>query len=200
MPRSSTRRAEGWPSASVVASTTGAVSIWCACARSTAFRNSVIGSALAIIVLHPSSADGHDSAPSAPLSFTLEGVMKQVLIIIPLAAAAATSACVPATYGPGLAAMPPYAYRPPVYGAGVPVASLPVARWENVMMLPGRASIDVLTADGRRTSAAFVSATNTILRVRAGSSEIDIAAGSVVRIDRWFGGAAGSESVARDAA
>src|SRR6476660_4308395 len=41
-------RAAGRPCASAVASTTGAVSTWCARARSTAFRNSVIGSALAM--------------------------------------------------------------------------------------------------------------------------------------------------------
>src|SRR3954447_20313147 len=48
MPRRRTSRAAGWPLASAVASTTGAVSTWWACARSTAFRNSVIGSALAM--------------------------------------------------------------------------------------------------------------------------------------------------------
>ena len=115
--------------------------------------------------------------------------------------AVATSACVP-MYGPATHGISPYPYQPAIYGPSVAVApaTLPVGRWDNVMMLPYGASIDVLTADGGRTSAAFVAATNTWVRVQSASREVEIAAEAVIRIDRWLGGPEGKESVARDAA
>jgi hypothetical protein len=126
--------------------------------------------------------------------------MKKALIIIPFAAAAAATGCVP-MYGAGMRAMPgAYPYRP-VYGPSVsiPMAS-PVGRWDNVMMLPRGASIEVLTADGQRTTAGFVAATNTVLRLQSNAGEKEISAGEIMRVDRWYGGPDGARSTARDAA
>jgi hypothetical protein len=130
--------------------------------------------------------------------------MKIALLIIPLAAAAATTACVPmygaqAMHGAPVAYPP---YQPAVYGPSIPVGAMTpsVGRWDNVMMLPYGASLDVLTADGRRMSAEFVAATSTLVRVQSASGEIEIPAQGVIRIDRWLGGAEGARSVARDAA
>jgi hypothetical protein len=127
--------------------------------------------------------------------------MKKARIIIPFAAAVVTTACVP-MYGAGMHGMPSaYAYRPPAYGPSVSIAAgTPVGRWDNVMMLPQGTSIEVLTADGQRTTAAFVSATNASVRVQSTAGEADIPAETVIRIDRWYGGPAGARSVARDAA
>ena len=130
--------------------------------------------------------------------------MKKALVIIPFAAAALTTACVPMSGVPSMHAIPPaYPYRgPAAYGPSVAAApaALPVGRWDNVMMLPEGAAIEVLTADGRRTSGKFASATNREVRVQSASGELDIPAESVVRIDRWLGGPEGIQSVARDAA
>jgi len=125
--------------------------------------------------------------------------MKKALIIIPFAAV--TAACVP-MYGAGMHPGPSgYAYRPPAYGPSVSIAAgTPVGRWDNVMMLPRGASIEVLTADGQRTTATFVTATNTLLRMQADAGEAEIAAETIIRVDRWYGGPAGGRSVARDAA
>lgn len=127
--------------------------------------------------------------------------MRKALMIIPFAAAATTAACVP-MYGGALNGMSPaYPYRPAVYGPSVPVPTgSPVGRWDNVMMLPRGASIEVLTADGQRTTAAFVNATNTIVRVHSDAGDTEIAADTVIRVDRWYGGPDRAGSVARDAA
>jgi hypothetical protein len=129
--------------------------------------------------------------------------MKKLLVIIPFAAAAMTTACAP-MYGAAMPGMPAaYPSRVPVmYGPSVPVATatVPFGRWDNVMMLPYGAAIEVLSADGRRTSAGFVSATNTSVRVQSAAGEVEIPADSVIRIDRWSGGPEGARSVARDAA
>jgi hypothetical protein len=129
--------------------------------------------------------------------------MKNVLIIIPFAAAALTTACVPMYGGPAMRGGPAaYLSHPPAYGPSIPVPGAPVAvgRWDNVMMLPYGAAIEVLSADGQRTSARFVAATTAFVRVQSVSGEAEIPAESVVRIDRWVGGPEGTQSVARDAA
>ena len=129
--------------------------------------------------------------------------MKKAFVIIPFAAAL-TTACVPMYGVPSMHAIPAaYPYRgPAAYGPSVAAApaALPVGRWDNVMMLPSGAPIEVLTTDGRRTSAGFVSATNSDVRVQSASGELTIPAVSVMRIDRWLGGPEGAQSVARDAA
>jgi hypothetical protein len=127
--------------------------------------------------------------------------MKKALIIIPFAASVVTTACVP-MYGAGMHAMPSaYAYRPPAYGPSVSIAAgTPVGRWDNVMMLPPGTALEILTADGQRIAAAFVTATNARLRVQSEAGETEIAADTVMRVDRWYGGPEGARSVARDAA
>jgi len=126
--------------------------------------------------------------------------MKKALMIIPFAAAATTAACVPMYGGALNGVTPAYPYRPAVYGPSMPIPTgSPVGRWDHVMMLPRGASIEVLTADGQRTAAAFVTATNSIVRVHTDAGETEIAADTVIRVDRWYGGPAGAASVARDA-
>jgi len=129
--------------------------------------------------------------------------MKIARLIIPLAAAAATTACVPMYGAQAMRGAPvAYPYQPAVYGPSIPVgaAAPSVGRWDNVMMLPDGASLDVLTVDGRRISAEFVAATSTLVRVRSASGEIEIPAQGIIRIDQWLGGPEGARSVARDAA
>ena len=127
--------------------------------------------------------------------------MKKALIIIPFAALSATAGCVP-MYGAAMHGSPAaFPLRPAVYGPSVGMGTAaPIGRWDNVMMLPRGMSIDVLTADGQRTTATFVTATNTLLRVESDAGEVEIPAEAVIRIDRWYGGPAGTKSVARDAA
>lgn len=126
--------------------------------------------------------------------------MKKLLFIIPFAIGA--TACVPmyGANGPH-AGYPPYPYRGP-YGPafGVASAALPIGRWDNVIMQPEGAWLDVLTADGRRTAGALVTATNDFVRLRLESGEVDIASDGVLRVDRFIGGPQGPESVKRDAA
>ena len=125
--------------------------------------------------------------------------MKRLLIVIPFAMG--LTACVP-IYGASAprAGYPVYPYRGP-YGpaAGVAPAALPIGRWDNVMMQPHGAWLDVLTADGHRNSGTFVTASNEFVRLKVEGSEIDIAVDSVVRVDRLFGGPESSQTIGRDA-
>jgi hypothetical protein len=160
-------------------------------------------SSSSVSIFQSSSPDGHDSGPSRRLWFSPEAVMKIALTIIPFAAAALTTACVPMYGGPAMRGMPPaYLSHPPAYGPSIPVAGAPAAvgRWDNVMMLPYGAAIEVLSADGQRTSASFVAATTAFVRVQSVAGEAEIPAEAVVRIDRWLGGPEGTRSVTRDAA
>jgi hypothetical protein len=129
--------------------------------------------------------------------------MKKTLIGLPLALVVLTAGCVP-VFGPAATPMMPYAYRPPAaYGPSVALSPsvAPIGRWDNVMMLPAGAALEVLRTDGTKTSAAFVTATSAAVRVQPdGGSEIEIPAALVLRIDRWLGGPEGAQSVARDAA
>jgi hypothetical protein len=156
-----------------------------------------------VSILQRSSPNGHDFVARPPVSFPLEGEMRNVIRVVFIAAMLMSAACVPA-YGPaGMPMMPVAPYHPPVYGPMMPVPSQSAPRggWDNVMMLPAGAALDVLTADGRRTAGSFVAATNTWVRVQlAGGTETEIGAADVIRIDRWLGGPAGAQSVARDAA
>ena len=127
--------------------------------------------------------------------------MKKALIIIPFATLSATAGCMPMYGAPMHASPSAFPLRPAVYGPSVAMGTtVPIGRWDNVMMLPRGTSIDVLTADGQRTTATFLIATNTVLRVQSDNGEAEIPAESVIRIDRWYGGPVGSKSVARDAA
>ena len=128
--------------------------------------------------------------------------MKNVLMIIPFAVAAVTTACVPMYSGSAMRGMPPAALsRSPTYGPSIPVAApAAVGRWDNVMMLPYGAAIEVLSAEGQRTSARFVAATTAFVRVQSVAGEAEIPAEAVLRIDRWLGGPEGTPSVVRDAA
>lgn len=132
--------------------------------------------------------------------FTVEGVVKRLMVIITFAALA--SACVP-IYGPAAmqAGPPGYPYGAPMYGPAGPTAPMqfPVGRWSNVMMLPDGASIEIFTADGRRTTGSFVTATNTFVRIGSAAGELDVPAATVMRVDWLSGSPPGAHRVARDA-
>ena len=133
----------------------------------------------------------------------METEKKRAMMALAAAFSLMSGACVPA-YGPGaLRMMPAAPYGPPLYGPAMPVTSqsAPIGRWDNVMMLPGGAALDVLTTDGQRRAGTFISATYTVVRVQLPDArEVQIAASDVVRIDRWLGGPQGASSATRDAA
>ena len=120
--------------------------------------------------------------------------MKKLLSIIPLAIGAAS--CVP-MYG---AYGPPSGYTPAPYRAPyqpTPTANPgPLGRWTNVMMLSRGAEIAVVTDQGRLTTGNFLAATDAFVRVVTRAGEVEIPAGSVVRVDLMRGG---RSTIARDA-
>jgi hypothetical protein len=124
--------------------------------------------------------------------------MKKIMSICPLMVAMA--ACVP-VYGPS-AMSGGFPRGPASYGPSFRPApeGVPIGRWDNVMLLPVGAAVQVLTKQGTVTTATFVTATNTSLQLRGDSGALDIAAETIERVDRLWGGPAGTRSVARDAA
>jgi hypothetical protein len=129
----------------------------------------------------------------------VEGAMKTLLIILPFAMG--TAACAP-LYGanPPQAGYPLHQYRGPYPSvAGIASAALPVGRWDNVMMQPQGAWLDVLTADGQRNAGSFVTASNDFVRLKVEAREVDIAADSIVRVDRLLGGPDGKQAIGHDA-
>jgi hypothetical protein len=78
-------------------------------------------------------------------------------------------------------------YPRPV-GPQVDVASLPIGRWDNVMMSGVGTPVMVLTMDSKTASGEIVSATSDTLRLRVASGEVEIAAADVMRVDRLAGG------------
>jgi hypothetical protein len=125
----------------------------------------------------------------------LEGVMKKLLSIIPLAISAASCVPIYGAYAPpaGYAPAAPRApYQPmPIVNPG------PMDRWTNVMLLTRGAEIAVVTDEGQLTTGNFLAATSTFVRMVARAGEIEIPAASVVRVDLMRGG---RSTVARDAA
>lgn len=94
-----------------------------------------------------------------------------------------------------------YPRQRPMYpraaGPQVNLASLPVGRWDNVMMTAVGTPLLVLMMNGTTASGDVVSATSDTLRLRVASGEVDLAAAEVMRVDRLSGGA---RSVVKDGA
>jgi hypothetical protein len=127
---------------------------------------------------------------SAVRIVVLEEVMKKPLLLIPVLALAA--GCVyPTRSLPGA-----YGRQRPMYprasGPQIDLATLPVGRWDNVMMSAVGTPLMVLMTNGTTASGTVVSATRDALRLRVAAGEVDLAAAEVMRVDRLAGGPRGA--------
>jgi hypothetical protein len=93
-----------------------------------------------------------------------------------------TTACSPAGYPVGTAFNS--------YGRGrigptyeVP-GQLPVGRWDNVMMMPVGAVVQVLLIDGSRPAGSVVSAAVDRVRIHTAAGDVDLPSRDVMRVDR----------------
>ena len=115
--------------------------------------------------------------------------MKKLLLLIPALALAA--ACVyptrslPAAYGRH------HLVYPRSVGPQIDLATLPIGRWDHVMMSAVGTPLFVLMRTGATASGTVVSATSDGLRLRVASGDLDFAAGDVMRVDRLAGGPRG---------
>ncbi len=108
---------------------------------------------------------------------------KRIVVMVFLTVA--TTACSPAGYPVGTAFNS--------YGRGrigptyeVP-APLPVGRWDNVMILPVGAFVQVLLFDGSRAAGTIVSAAVDGVRMHTVSGDLELPFSDVVRVDRQAG-------------
>jgi hypothetical protein len=85
-----------------------------------------------------------------------------------------------------------YGRQRPMYpravGPQIDVATLPVGRWDNVMMSAVGTPLMVLMMNGTTASGTIISATRDALRLRVAAGEVDLAAAEVMRVDRLAGG------------
>jgi hypothetical protein len=120
--------------------------------------------------------------------------MKKLMVIVPFAALAAGCAIPIQSLAGGYPGryVSPYAQRPlyprPV-GPQVNLASLPIGRWDNVMMSAVGTPLMVLMMNGTTANGALVSATRDGLRLQVASGEVELEAVDVMRVDRLTGGA-----------
>ena len=121
--------------------------------------------------------------------------MKKLLLIVPLMGFTAGCAY-PLQPLPGA-----YAAQRPLYprapGPQFDLATLPIGRWDNVMMAAVGTPILVLMMNGTTATGEIVAATSETLRLRVASGEVDLAAADVMRVDRLAGG---PRSAVRDGA
>lgn len=115
--------------------------------------------------------------------------MRHLVLLIPALALAA--GCVyPTRSLPGA-----YGRQRPMYpravGPQIDLATVPIGRWDNVMMSAVGTPLMVLTKTGTTASGTVVSATSDGLRLRVASGEVDLAAAEVMRVDRLAGGPRG---------
>ena len=112
--------------------------------------------------------------------------MKKLLLMVPLIGLTAGCAY-PVQSLPGA-----YAGQRPMYprapGPQFNLASLPIGRWDNVMMTAVGTPLLVLMMNGTTATGQVVAATNDTLRLRVASGEVDLAAADVMRVDRLAGG------------
>ena len=119
--------------------------------------------------------------------------MKRLLVIVPYAALAAGCAVpiqtlagtYPAGYGNPYAQRPMY---PQPVGPQFNLASLPIGRWDNVMMSAVGTPLLVLLMNGTTANGALVSATSESVRLHVAAGEVDLQAADVMRVDRLRGG------------
>jgi hypothetical protein len=121
--------------------------------------------------------------------------MKSLLVIVPCAALAAGCAVPIQTLAgayPG-GYVNPYAQRPmyprPVGPQVNLAASLPIGRWDNVMMSAAGTPLVVLMMNGTTANGALVSATSESVRLHVAAGEVELPAADVMRVDRLRGGA-----------
>ena len=121
--------------------------------------------------------------------------MKRLLLIVPLIGLTAGCAY-PVQSLPGA-----YAGQRPMYprtpGPQFNLVSLPIGRWDNVMMTAVGTPLLVLMMNGMMATGEVVAATSDALRLRVASGEVDLAAADVMRVDCLVGGA---RSVVKDGA
>jgi hypothetical protein len=100
--------------------------------------------------------------------------MKMMLLV---AVTVLTTGCSALMYPRGAQ---PFRYGRPGLVAAEPV---PIGRWDNVMRLPLRTTIDVLTRDGRANIGGFIDADEQYVRLLIGDVQVPISRLDVVRID-----------------
>ena len=113
--------------------------------------------------------------------------MKKLLLIVPLIGLTAGCAYPAQSLHGGYSMQRPMYPRTP--GPQVNLASLPVGRWDNVMMTTVGTPLLVLLMNGTTATGDVVAATSDSLRLRVASGEVDLAAADVMRVDRLTGGA-----------
>ena len=121
--------------------------------------------------------------------------MKKLLLIVPFMGL--TVGCAyPAhsLHGAYSAQRPMYPRTP---GPQLNLASLPIGRWDNVMMTAVGTPLLVLMMDGTTATGDVVAATSDSLRLRVASAEVELAAAAVMRVDRL---SAGARNVVKDGA
>jgi hypothetical protein len=93
-----------------------------------------------------------------------------------------TTACSPMGYPMGT---PFNSHGPRRIGPTYDVpAQLPVGRWDNVMMLPAGAFVQVLLTDGSRPAGTIVSAAVDRVRIHTASGDVELLSNDVMRVDR----------------
>jgi hypothetical protein len=105
---------------------------------------------------------------------------KRIVVMVSLTLVA--TACSPAGYPMGTA-FNPYGYQRTGPTYQVP-AQLPVGRWDNVMMLPVGALIQVLLIDGSKPAGPIVSAAVDRVRIHTAGGDVELPSRDVVRVDR----------------
>jgi hypothetical protein len=107
--------------------------------------------------------------------------MKRVILLIPLVTVVGGCVYPPPSTSRGLAGQ--YGAHPGPYGPQVNW-SLPVGRWDNVMMTAVGTPLFVLMMNGDTASGEVVLATRDNLRLHVAAGEVDLPASNVMRIDR----------------
>jgi hypothetical protein len=111
----------------------------------------------------------------------VEVVMKRLILVLPLAAVVGGCAYPTASLSNGYAGQS--GFRPRANGPQLNL-SIPVGRWDNVMMTAVGTPLRVLMMNGDIASGEIVSATSDNLRLHVASGELDLPASNVMRVDR----------------
>ena len=108
------------------------------------------------------------------------------LLVLPLSILA--TGCVAAGY-PMRPPAGAYPVQRPMYAQPAPIqgASLPIGRWDNVMMLAPGSTVQVLMASGAVATAEVIRASTSDLRIRTVSGDLDLPVTDVMRVDRVKG-------------
>jgi hypothetical protein len=112
----------------------------------------------------------------------MEVAMKRFMLLLPLLAIVGGCAYPASSLSNGYS--PQYPMRPRPHGPQLSVATLPVGRWDNVMMTAVGTPLFVLMMNGNMASGEVISATSDALRLHVASGEVNLAASEVMRVDR----------------